>query len=874
MGTACLIAANASWALEDSVTALIRTQTDAFSKASDLQDQEAMDRLLDPDVLFSGGSGEVDRDPERDKTDPVSALLERQTQEFRNAGQRGDVATMRRYLDPKVLFVDEDGVVSGRQDFRLGAPAPPPGSVSSQVTVKEWVVHHGDDAAVSSFIDDQQVDYGGYSVDYRFLSVETWIKRANAWRLLGSETIPLHENPVPAAVSAQALDEYAGQYSDGAALTITISRDGDALAASVNGDKANTLVAEARDFFFRPDSHPGYGRRRVMFRRDASGRVTEYVSGELVLARTPSSAASGAPIGEPAAVASSLTLRDFVVHRAGNVVVASFLHDRVANYHGHALHATYRSIETWIKHDQAWTMLASQGRELQGVPPAATLPAQKSNDYVGAFRLGRAFTVKISSVGGMLFASTKGLKGVALTPVAEDIFIVAATPRTSFMFHRNASGSVTGVVERRDERDLTLLRVWTPGESLLNADRALAARSQQVGFVAAYAEAMAPDAHKFDAGVPTAVGRSAILALMARYPNDLHIDWNPEEEVVSGAGDLGYTWGHYLATSHDHMGANVVERGRYLDVWRRQSDGQWRWIADIGTSDPPDVVAATQAQSPAVAQDDMVLIPAGSFDMGSSEAETSRNHVPQEFAEHEHPSHKVNISAFLLATHDVTRGEFAEFVSATAYSSSGCHVWDGYQWLDLAAASWRNPGFDQTARDPVVCVNRADIQAYITWRSKMTGRAYRLPTEAEWEYAARAGTTTSRYWGDDAAKQCAFANGAAESYSRRFPQEPDVNRACSDGYVFTSPVGSFAPNPWGLFDMLGDVWQWTADCGNASFDGAPSDGSAWSSGDCVHHVYRGGSWFDGPWLIRSATRNFGDVDRRFNGTGFRLAAPS
>jgi len=275
--------------------------------------------------------------------------------------------------------------------------------------------------------------------------------------------------------------------------------------------------------------------------------------------------------------------------------------------------------------------------------------------------------------------------------------------------------------------------------------------------------------------------------------------------------------------------------------------------------------------SSADVQDDMVVIPAGRFSMGSTTAETDSNKVPDMFAAYEHPQHEVTIMAFLLARHDVTRAEFASFVKATGYSISGCHVWDGFNWKDVASASWRNPGFPQTDRDPVVCVNYADIAAYIAWLSKKTGRSYRLPTEAEWEYAARAGTLTSRYWGKDPSLQCSFANGAARTYSQRFPKEPDVNRACSDGYLYTSPVGSFAPNPWGLFDMLGDVWQWTADCGNENYIGAPSNGSAWTSGDCVHHVYRGGSWFDGPWLLRAATRNFGDLNRRFNGTGFRLA---
>jgi len=124
-------------------------------------------------------------------------------------------------------------------------------------------------------------------------------------------------------------------------------------------------------------------------------------------------------------------------------------------------------------------------------------------------------------------------------------------------------------------------------DSLLNADRALAAQSHKIGFVAAFAKAMAPDARKLDGDAPTAIGRDAILALMAKYPADLTIDWTPQEAVVADSGELGFTWGRFTATHHDKDGKLVTEHGKYLDVWRRQGDGNWRWIADIGTGDPP-----------------------------------------------------------------------------------------------------------------------------------------------------------------------------------------------------------------------------------------------------------------------------------------------
>jgi formylglycine-generating enzyme len=282
---------------------------------------------------------------------------------------------------------------------------------------------------------------------------------------------------------------------------------------------------------------------------------------------------------------------------------------------------------------------------------------------------------------------------------------------------------------------------------------------------------------------------------------------------------------------------------------------------------------AAAGASPIAPPAEMVLIPGGRFTMGSSASETSREGVPKEYAIWERPRHEVAIASFLLARDDVTRGEFARFVAETGYvASGGCNVWDGFRWTHVDVASWKSPGFNQTDRDPVVCVNQNDVAAYIGWHSRKMGRSYRLPSEAEWEYAARAGSSTSRYWGDDAAQQCSYANASSLTYGKMFPKEPDVNRACADRFVFTSPVESFRPNGWYLYDMLGDVWQWTADCGHVNYNGAPSDGSPWTTGKCRWRIYRGAGWYDGPWLVRSAMRNMGRLGGRYNGVGFRLAA--
>ena len=153
-------------------------------------------------------------------------------------------------------------------------------------------------------------------------------------------------------------------------------------------------------------------------------------------------------------------------------------------------------------------------------------------------------------------------------------------------------------------------------------------------------------------------------------------------------------------------------------------------------------------------------------------------------------------------------------------------------------------------RRPVINVSWNEAQAYVTWLSAQTGQRYRLLSEAEWEYVARAGTETARYWGEGESGGCRYANGS-EDYAE-----------CSDGYEFTAPVGSFAPNAFGLYDVLGNVWEWTEDCWSDSYAGAPTNGSAWQSGDCSLRVLRGGSWDLYPAYLHSSLRYGYSSDNR------------
>ena len=243
---------------------------------------------------------------------------------------------------------------------------------------------------------------------------------------------------------------------------------------------------------------------------------------------------------------------------------------------------------------------------------------------------------------------------------------------------------------------------------------------------------------------------------------------------------------------------------------------------------------------------EMIVIPPGSFTMGSPPTEEGR-------FDFEGPQHRVTIGyPFAAEITDVTRGEYAKFVSETSRPIAGnCNVTtgvgNGAGFEARKSADWTNPGFSQTDHDPVVCVSWLDAKAYIAWlngklhRSDTTG-PYRLLTEAEWEYAARAGTSTIYYWGSDAGARYANCNGCDPQWGHG-----------------TSPVSSFPANPFGLYDISGNVWQWIEDCYHKSYDGAPADGSAWATDNCPLRMGRGGSWFNKPSALRLAFRGGGHI---------------
>ena len=269
---------------------------------------------------------------------------------------------------------------------------------------------------------------------------------------------------------------------------------------------------------------------------------------------------------------------------------------------------------------------------------------------------------------------------------------------------------------------------------------------------------------------------------------------------------------------------------------------------------------------------EMVVVPAGSFQMGAAPGENQRYQVPATESGRDEPPRQVTFAKpFALGKVDITYGQFAAFAHTVGFEPRpGCLTVVGNNWVPSPRASWENPGYPQVENDPVVCMNLLEVTAYLRWLGNMTGKEYRLPSEAEWEYAERAGTTTAFYWGNDPKGACAYENVGDESHAQKYGITSPI--PCNDGFPDIAPVGSFKPNPFGLYDMAGNIFVLTADCWNENYDGAPTDGSAWKTGQCGRHVVRKAAYGNPhAWMFRSANRDAdGDLVKR-NRFGFRVA---
>ncbi len=232
----------------------------------------------------------------------------------------------------------------------------------------------------------------------------------------------------------------------------------------------------------------------------------------------------------------------------------------------------------------------------------------------------------------------------------------------------------------------------------------------------------------------------------------------------------------------------------------------------------------------------------------------------------EQPAHTVTIAyPFAAGINEVTVGEFAEFSKEYPRERQGCATYDG-EWRVRSDVSWRNATQQQNASYPVTCVSWQDAVDYAAWLSLRTGETYRLPSASEWEYLASAGSSALPW--TNAAAACANANAADATAAFRFPGWKGFD--CADNYVEAAPVGTFAPNAFGLTDTLGNVFEWVQDCWQADYTNALVDGSPMLDGNCNEREARGGSWFTMPAFVRPAYRNRFDAVYRSNSLGFRL----
>lgn len=302
------------------------------------------------------------------------------------------------------------------------------------------------------------------------------------------------------------------------------------------------------------------------------------------------------------------------------------------------------------------------------------------------------------------------------------------------------------------------------------------------------------------------------------------------------------------------------------------------WSVAASAADPaPGVPFRDCADCP-----ELVIVAPGTITLGSTEAETIDEKVPADYAARERPLTTLTLKyPVAVARHETTVGEFKAFVADTKFQiEDGCATWKFPEgtYAEDSKLSWRNPGFPQTDRDPVICIPWDAAVAYADWVSKKGWFYYRLLSDAEWEFATRAGSTATRPWADTTAdrgrtKACDQANVYDLAAARKLGGEKttDDHFMCSDPFTRTAPVGSFPPNAFGLFDMLGNASEWVADCYNPTWEGLSPLGTARMKGNCTQHMTRGGSWIGKPWTLRSAERGRAYTESRNTPLGFRIA---
>lgn len=268
---------------------------------------------------------------------------------------------------------------------------------------------------------------------------------------------------------------------------------------------------------------------------------------------------------------------------------------------------------------------------------------------------------------------------------------------------------------------------------------------------------------------------------------------------------------------------------------------------------------------------EMIVLPAGGFTIGSPPDESGRG-------SDEGPQAEVRIPGpFALSKFEVTRGQYEAFIAATGHPIGGDCITDRRErgdWQPDAATTLRDPGYAQADDHPVVCVSWNDAAAYVAWLNRTTPGGYRLPTEAEWEYAARAGTQSAYPWEGGREAACRHMNGTDLTFRGKYPEirilPEGENSDCDDGALNTAPIGSYLANGFGLHDMSGNVAEWTQDCESPDYSALPRDGSA-VGGSCARRMVRGGSWGTYMRQLRVAERLRYADEARDDSIGIRLA---
>lgn len=261
---------------------------------------------------------------------------------------------------------------------------------------------------------------------------------------------------------------------------------------------------------------------------------------------------------------------------------------------------------------------------------------------------------------------------------------------------------------------------------------------------------------------------------------------------------------------------------------------------------------------------EMVPIPSGTFLMGCI------NPMPWHCYPEEKPVHSVTIKTFEIGKYEVTNAQFVAFLNVVERRGTKSEPWFDTKDEDSDSQIIGSVGHFKVEHGkenfPVINVSWFGAKAYVKWLRRETGKHYRLPTEAEWEYAARAGTTTKYWWGNEASHD--YANyGETKCCPRGVVKG-------ADKWLQSAPVGSFPNNGFGLHDMHGNVWEWVEDCWHKTYNNAPRDGSAWlkaDDGNCHSRVLRGGSWVSVPRFLRSANRDGNMSGNRDDNFGFRIA---